>query len=227
MQDSVDYFELFDRPKIFYPELAKQPRFSWDATGAYVNNKGFIIPTDQVWLLGLLNSRAIWFVIMRTALGLGERAGMERFQLFAQYISRLPIPDAPESERQAIGELAMKITDEAKARYTLHRRARNRILSDLGAPGKGLNQKLTAWWELDFPAFRDESRKVFKREIALKERDDWEEWLQEQRQRHEQHTAAIIAGETELNTRVYQLFDLSAEEIRLIEESTKYKYGEV
>jgi len=25
---------------------------------------------------------------------------------------------------------------------------------DLGAPGKGLNQKPTAWWDLDFPAFR-------------------------------------------------------------------------
>lgn len=70
-------------------------------------------------------------------------------------------------------------------------------------------------------------RKALKREIALKERDDWEEWLAEQRRRHEQHTAAIIAGETELNTRVYQLFDLSADEIRLIEASTKYRYGEV
>jgi hypothetical protein len=30
-----------------------------------------------------------------------------------------------------------------------------------------------------------------------------------------------------LNQRVYQLFDLSADEIALIEASTKYQYGEV
>jgi hypothetical protein len=33
--------------------------------------------------------------------------------------------------------------------------------------------------------------------------------------------------ETELNARVYALFDLSPAEIRIIEESTKYRYGEV
>jgi hypothetical protein len=33
--------------------------------------------------------------------------------------------------------------------------------------------------------------------------------------------------ETELNARVYALFDLTAAEIAIIEESTKYQYGEV
>ncbi|WP_129670827.1 Eco57I restriction-modification methylase domain-containing protein [Candidatus Chloroploca sp. Khr17] len=222
-----DYYDAFGKTKVFYPELAKQPRFSWDDTGAYVNNKGFIIPTEQPWLVGLLNSRTIWFLIMRTALGLGERAGMERFQLFAQFISRLPIPDATAAERDIIGDLAMQITAEAQARYTLHQRARRRILSDLGgAPGTKLNQKLTAWWTLDFPAFRTEVHKALKREIALKERDDWQDWLDTQRAAHAAHTAAIIAGETALNARVYQLFDLSADEIALIEASTKYHYGE-
>ena len=69
----------------------------------------------------------------------------------------------------------MRITAEARARYELHRRARRRILTDLGMPDGKLNQKLTAWWELDFPAFRAEIPKVFKRDIPLKDRDDWEE----------------------------------------------------
>jgi len=33
--------------------------------------------------------------------------------------------------------------------------------------------------------------------------------------------------ETQLNECVYALFDLSATEIRIVEESTKYRYGEV
>jgi len=33
--------------------------------------------------------------------------------------------------------------------------------------------------------------------------------------------------ETDLNRRVYSLFDLSAAEVKIIEESTKYRYGEV
>lgn len=42
-----------------------------------------------------------------------------------------------------------------------------------------------------------------------------------------QRTAEIIRLETQLNARVYGLFDLGAAEIELIEASTKYRYGEV
>jgi hypothetical protein len=222
-----DYYDAFNGAKIFWPDLAKYPRFVWDEGNTRIGNTGYFTPAVSPYLLGVLASRVTWFAISRLSQSFGERAGSERFRLFTQSMERLPIPDAPAAEREAIGALALRITGEAKARYALHRRARNRILSDLGAPGRALNQRLTAWWELDFAAFRDEVRKVFKREIALKERDDWEEWLQNQRERHAAHTAAIVAGETELNARVYQLFDLSADEIALIEASTRYQYGEV
>jgi hypothetical protein len=36
-----------------------------------------------------------------------------------------------------------------------------------------------------------------------------------------------VRRETELNARVYALFDLTVEEVAIIEESTKYRYGEV
>ena len=44
---------------------------------------------------------------------------------------------------------------------------------------------------------------------------------------HDRLTAAIVRHETDLNARVYALFDLAPADIRLIEESTKYRYGEV
>jgi len=72
-----------------------------------------------------------------------------------------------------------------------------------------------------------ELQKVFKQDIPLKERDAWEEWLAAQRATHAQQTADIIRLETDLNARVYALFDLSPAEIALIGASTKYRYGEV
>jgi hypothetical protein len=222
-----DYYDAFDGVKIFWPDIAKYPRFVWDEGKTRIGNTGYFTPVASPYLLGVLASRVTWFVISRLSQSFGERAGSERFRLFTQSMEKLPIPDAPEPERQVIGDLAMQITAAARARYAVHQRARRRIQNDLGVEGKKLNQKLTAWWDLDFPAFREEIRKVFKREIPVKERDDWEEWLAEQRRRHDEHTAAIIAGETALNARVYQLFDLTADEIQRIEESTKYNYGEV
>jgi len=222
-----DYYDAFDQTKIFWPDIAKFPRFSWDESGAYSNDKGFLVVPEATSVLGFLQSRALWLCISNLCVPLGERAGIVRYQQKIQFISRLPIPDAPDAERTLIGDLAMRITAEARARYELHRRARRRILADLGASDGRLNQKLTAWWHLDFPAFRAEIQKVFKRDIPLKDRDDWQEWLQARSVDHRSRTATIIQLETELNARVYALFGLTSEEIALIEASTKYRYGEV
>jgi hypothetical protein len=42
-----------------------------------------------------------------------------------------------------------------------------------------------------------------------------------------QRTDAIVRMETNLNARVYALFDLTPAEIKIIEQSAKYRYGEV
>ena len=70
-------------------------------------------------------------------------------------------------------------------------------------------------------------RAAFKREIPLRQRDDWEGWLASRRAEHERRTAKIVRLETQLNVRVYALFDLTPAKIKIIEESTKYRYGEV
>ncbi|HEX8681543.1 MAG TPA: hypothetical protein VF707_04465 [Ardenticatenaceae bacterium] len=224
---SCNYYDEFEAPKVFWPDIAKIPRFSWDATGFYVNDKGFFVVPEHPYILGVLQSRASWLCISKLCVPLGERAGLIRYQHKSQFISRLPIPQASDETKDTIGGLAMSITEHANARYTLHHRARHRILSDLGTPDHSLNQKLTSWWELDFPAFRREIQKVFKHDIPLKTRDEWEEWLDAQHAVHQRHTTEIIRLETALNQHVYTLFDLTPAEIQIIETSTKYRYGEV
>ncbi len=147
--------------------------------------------------------------------------------LISQFISRLPIPDAPASAQATIGDLAMEITALARERYTLHERTRHRILSDLGSDDNRLNNKLTEWWGLTFPTFRRELGKAFKRDLPLHERDEWEQYLAHQRARHAQLTDQIVRLESTLNRHVYALFDLTPDEIALIETSTKYPYGAV
>jgi hypothetical protein len=101
--------------------------------------------------------------------------------------------------------------------------ALQRVLTDFGAPGKGLNQNLTVWWDLEFTALRAELQKVFKCDIPVKEREDWETWLAA----HWEWTREIVRLETMLYALVYGLFALTAEEIAIVDESTKYRYGEV
>lgn len=224
---ACDYYDAFDRPKIFWPDIAKLPRFSWDDTGKYINNTGYIMPSEDHALLGILQSRVIWFAISQICQPLRLRAGLWQYRVLPQFAGRLPIPEMPDRHRDIVSNLASEITLQSKARYTLHRQTRHRIVTDLGTPHRRLNQRLTAWWDLDFSTFRREIAIVFKHDIPLKQRDEWEAWLAGQRSEHLRLTADIVRLETDLNAHVYELFDLTPSEVKVIEESTKYRYGEV
>ena len=62
IQDAIDYYEEFLKPKIVYPNICKQPEFTFDQTGIYTNQKCFIIPSDDLYLLGILNSSVSMFL---------------------------------------------------------------------------------------------------------------------------------------------------------------------
>ena len=130
---------------------------------------------------------------------LASELGSLAITLFDQFMSRLPIPDAPAAEREAIGGLATQITAQAQRALRPPPPGAAPHPDGFGRGRQGgatppLNQKLTAWWELDFPAFRGEIQKVFRQDIPLKERDAWEAWLAERRGQHEQLTADDRGG---------------------------------
>jgi hypothetical protein len=147
--------------------------------------------------------------------------------MLPQFVSRLPIPDMSEDERALLAGIAMGITAQSRSRYALHHKVRHRLAADFGALGVNLNNKLTNWWELDFAGLRTELKKVFRQDIPLRDRDEWETWLTEHKAEHARHTAEIVRLETALNAAVYALFDLSRDEVAEIEAQTKYRYGEV
>jgi hypothetical protein len=98
--------------------------------------------------------------------------------------------------------------------------------------GKALNNRLTEWWTLDFPAFRAELRKAFKAEILVKERADWETALAGWQRQHIDLTARLVAIETAIDDRVYRLFNLTAADRRLLADHSRhamidYPYGAV
>ena len=56
------YSQEFEKVKIVYPEISKKPEFALDESGIYINNKCFTIPTDDKYLLGILNSTLVAFL---------------------------------------------------------------------------------------------------------------------------------------------------------------------
>jgi type I restriction-modification system DNA methylase subunit len=223
---ACEYYDAFENAKIFWPDIAKFPRFSWDEQGLVVNDIGFILLPADLSLLGILQSRVCWFCITRLCSPLAERVGAIIYRLKSQFITHLPIPSLVDEQRNYIGELVRQLTKVAQQRYQMRRKVTHRIRQDLGIPQAKLNQRLQTWWKLSFKEFREELVKVFKRDIPLKDRDDWEQLLQERSADIRRMTEEISRLEIELNKAVYAAFCLDDEEIELIEQEIKYQYGE-
>jgi hypothetical protein len=56
------YYSEFEKPKIIYPEICSKPEFTFDEKKFYANNKCFIIPSSDKYLLGILNSKLNYFL---------------------------------------------------------------------------------------------------------------------------------------------------------------------
>jgi neutral trehalase len=141
------------------------------------------------------------------------------YEMRTYYINTLPIPQATAEQKAALATLATTAQTHAEARYALQDGLCHRIY-DLRPTGSttALNTKLKEWWLLpDFAAFRAEVKKCFKADIELSERTAWEKWITRDRAEIARLTAEIAKSEDKINAQVYALFDLTPDEITLLE----------
>ena len=72
---------------------------------------------------------------------------------------------------------------------------------------------------MDFKKFRGEVKRALRAEIPVKERDEWEAYLKKNSAQWRKLSAEIEAAERQIDTIVYRLFDMTADEIQLLERS--------
>ena len=208
------YYDAFEEAKLYYADISDKPNFSLDEESYYAANTCYFIPNASHFLAGLMQSNITWFLY--TGMAPSVRGGFYRF--FSQYVETLPIPKASKAEQQAIADIAAEIQGLAEARFQVEADFRHRIACDLGeSPDAKLNKKLHDWFMLDGVQFRKEIKKAFKTDIPLAERSDWEAHLQSQAQKVAGLNVQIHDKETELNQMVYALFQLTKQEILLLE----------
>ncbi|MBW4056847.1 MAG: N-6 DNA methylase [Proteobacteria bacterium] len=88
---SCEYYDAFDKPKIVYPDIAKESRFTFDEQGMVFGNTAYFIPSDDLYLLAILNSSLIFNYFKRFASVLGDANKGGRLRWFTQDVVKLPI----------------------------------------------------------------------------------------------------------------------------------------
>ncbi|HVA11208.1 MAG TPA: Eco57I restriction-modification methylase domain-containing protein, partial [Candidatus Dormibacteraeota bacterium] len=85
------YYADFERPKIIYPVIAMNSRFTLDEDGHYTNDKTFFIPRSDSYLLALLNSRLVWSYLKNICSVLGDADDGGRLELRTIHVETVPI----------------------------------------------------------------------------------------------------------------------------------------
>jgi hypothetical protein len=219
-QAQLAYQEKLGAPKLVWAHFELEQSFALDRSEAFLNNKCVFIPAADPVLCALLNSTVLWAQLR--SLARAKRGGY--IEAEAQYVTQLPIPEIAQERRARLAALGQTCTDAARERYDITAAVRHRIL-DLAPPERRkLNGKLEAWHELGFADFQAEVKKAFHADIPVKQRGEWETWLADNAREVHALTAQIAGAEQEIDRIVYALFDLTPDEIALLESSIADQY---
>ena len=212
---SCAYYEEFEHQRVIYPEFSSKPNFILDK-GTFTNNKCFFAPRSDAFLLGLLNSNAMWFAI--SGICTFVRGGF--YELRTIRMETLPIPKATDKEKQAVAAFAESSQLLAENRYSTQDAFISLILSLRPSDQEAkLSKKLKAWWELSFEDFQKEIKSRFKYSMGLEESMEWKIVFDKNKEQILLLSHQLASKEAELNKAVYNLFGLDADEINLLEKA--------
>jgi hypothetical protein len=110
LQDAVDYWQEFGKPKIIYKVIQFYASYAFDTEGRLGNDKTFIIPTEDLSLLAILNSPLMWWFNWRHLTHLKDEA----LSPMGYKMERLPIAQLAPADKQRAARLIQQLIDETR-----------------------------------------------------------------------------------------------------------------
>ncbi|HSI69521.1 MAG TPA: TaqI-like C-terminal specificity domain-containing protein, partial [Gillisia sp.] len=104
------YYNLFEKPKIIFPNLQNSNKFSLDETGIYLNAPAVFLPMDDKALLAILNSKVIWYFLKSICV---IRSG-GYIEVKPQYFEQIPIPAVGNNLKIKLTKLSQEIINKLK-----------------------------------------------------------------------------------------------------------------
>ncbi len=103
------YYSEFEKPKIIYRRIAQSLDAIYDTIGTFGLDTTYFIPTDDLSLLAILNSKLFdWYARHRFS-GLNNPWAGGGLCFFSLYMERVPIADRTDVQRAALSELVEQI----------------------------------------------------------------------------------------------------------------------
>jgi SAM-dependent methyltransferase len=209
---SCSYYELFERPKLLYQEIQYYPAYALDTAGLYTNNKGFLLPTDDLYLLGLLNSPLMWWYNWRFLQHMKDDALTPAAIRFRDVPIAAPSDEVRETVHEAVSGLVVLSTEQRDLIGLLHDWLR--IEFGIQSPGESLSNLA----DIDFDAFASEvkKRRTGRKGLGTNEvkhlREEFERILPALRDAR----ARVVALESAVTGAVFDAYGLDAADVDLV-----------
>jgi len=206
------YYDLFEKPKIVFPNLQNSNKFAFDESGTYINAPAVILPANDKFITAILNSKLVWYFL--TSICVVRNGGY--IEVKPQYFEQIPIPEISGQRKHEL----QSITNQIISKTSEKQKVQSQFLKLLKSKFADLkiNKKLQNWHELDFKDFLKELQKA-KIKLSLSEEADWMNYFNEQKEKAQTLKSEIEKTDKEIDRMVYELYDLTDEEIKIVEES--------
>ncbi|MEN8216616.1 MAG: TaqI-like C-terminal specificity domain-containing protein [Pseudomonadota bacterium] len=115
IQDNIAYYAEFERAKIIYPDIATLMRGCYDTIGAFCANTLYILPTEDLYILAILHSSLFDWYARYEFQSLGDPWAGGRLRFFTQYMEKVPIFPATDTQKVPIIERVNTILTDPTA----------------------------------------------------------------------------------------------------------------
>ena len=214
-----------EREKITTPEISLGTNMTYDKGIFYHNTKVYsFIKKDSVkeaykFFLPILNSSLMWFFIKNT--GYELRGGYFTFK--TNYLNPFPLPKLENiTDQQIFIEKADLMLSLNKQLQEKKNKFLNRVKDNLCLTGHvpltKISKKLEAFYDYDFKTFVVELKKQ-KVKLSLTHQVEWEEFFIAYKTEINQLQDEINATDKEIDEMVYKLYELTEDEIEIIEKN--------
>ena len=211
IQDSVDYYQKFESTKIIWPNLQSSNKFCWDSEGYYINAPAVILPTNEKWLLAILNSKLAWFFLKGKCV---IRSG-GFLEVKPQYFQQIPIPEIDNEQKHFLEE-KVDITIQLHKQITeAITRFQTIIKQDFKI--EKWPQKLKGFWKLLFEEFL-KNLVIKTSKISLDKKEELLKFFEKNSKELKELELKTAQIDSEINDSIFSLYGLADVEKTIIEQ---------
>ena len=202
------FYNLFEENKIIFPDISQNNNFTFDKNKIFVDMTAGFIPTKNKFFLVLLNSKLINFFYKEIASTLGEKG----LRFVPQHINQIPIPEISKTEQIPFIEKAEKMLELNKNFYDKINFYLESLKIDFEV--EKISKKLEEFYLLEKNEFLGELKKISK---SNKKIEEFYNGFENKKEEILKIKIQIDTEDLEINKMVYGLYNLTNEEIEIIE----------